>query len=552
MKRPFVIASLLTFVLCLLAGTALAQTHEDKKLGFKVRYPRGWEVIPIKSTERWIVAKFLCDREYTDHSEEWASSYRPEMQVILFPDAVTKDRGVSEEKIETEDGSDITFRELKNPYRDYEDYLDKTLSGGGWHISVKEEKKEKDLEWTLIEVKIDKLTYGGKKRLVAGVFHAPDADYVVQVIVLEASYKKLRNTIYGCLSTFEFIPREGNIARATSGTIKLTDEWKMTPRERKKHREEIQERGYQRAVEALPRGWDHFEFKGIYVISHVDRKDAMEFAAQAAALRAWLEKTFDFLGDEYARSPIIRVCASGDEANSYGGGSGSGILVFFSGSRYTEIVTYIDKSDVFIGDPMSSMNRRIVSDWFSDKDEYVGGWNLPSWLDYGIDTYVEGATLKGSRLVFKQDMWDRQDLKLAKAKGEMHSIRQLLTVAGDEKKSHTYEQYGAFLRFLLEGPGKRMKVGKTLIEDYLTVLRKQLIEEEEEWKKKAAEATPEEEKEMTEEEEEEAEAERMKKRAEDWKSREKETLKELFERAFGDVKESDWDNLERAYRSWLR
>jgi hypothetical protein len=56
---------------------------------------------------------------------------------------------------------------------------------------------------------------------------------------------------------------------------------------------------------------------------------------------------------------------------------------------------------------------------------------------------------------------------------------------------------------------------------------------------------------MTEEEEEEAEAERMKKRQEDWKKKEAETLKAIFDRVFGEWSDDDWAKFERAFRAYL-
>ncbi|MEN8150680.1 MAG: hypothetical protein ABFS86_12730 [Planctomycetota bacterium] len=534
-------------LLCVLAGPANAQVHENKKMGYRISHPKKWTQVPIKSGEQWIVGKYLSAKDYTDHSEEFASSYRPEMLVILFPDAVTKDRGVER----STDGDD-TFIRIKNPYRDYEHYLDENLHEGGWHISLKEEKKGKNLSWTLIEAKIDKLTYGGKKRLIAGVFHADDADYVVQFIILEADYqKKLKKEVYACLRSFKFIAREGSIARSSSGRVERVDEWDMTPKERKKYREERQAAAFRKAKEGLPRGWISFEYKGVYIISHVDRKDAMKVATLAVALMAWLEKTFDYLGDEAVRKPIIRICASSDERSAYQSGSGGW---WSSDSR--EIVTYVDPKSFSMDWTTESLNEEIMNDWFRDKDRYARYWSLPSWLRRGLDEYVGGAKLKGSKVVFKNDAWGKDELRMAARKGELYSINDLITLTGEDfmGKWHVSDQCGALVRFFLEGPGAKSKKGKVFLEKYITGLRsyRKEIEEKEgaEFEKRLAEG-PEDEEGKSEEELEKEEEERMKKSAEDWREHEAETLKALFERAFGEWSDKDWNKLERSFRAWL-
>ncbi|MCU0724719.1 MAG: hypothetical protein MUE73_02850, partial [Planctomycetes bacterium] len=178
-----------------------AGMHTDEQLGYKVRFPQGWEKMPLPPQERWIVAKYLCDREYID--KESGYGFKPEMKVILFPHVVTQDRGV---KRTTEgEGEDTrTTIEIKNPYKDYKDYLTQNYTGGGWSVSLEEEQKTGDLKWTLLEIKVEKLAWA-KKRIVTGIFHAEDADYAVQFEVLEDNYDKLKAPVYGSLKSFALV-----------------------------------------------------------------------------------------------------------------------------------------------------------------------------------------------------------------------------------------------------------------------------------------------------------------------------------------------------------
>ena len=140
-------AILVSFVIASPAFGQAGNYHTDKKVGYKVRAPKGWSQIPIKNEERWIVGKFLSKREYINE-DGWG--FKPDMRVIIFPDSVTKDRGA---KVTRDEASSTTIIEIKNPYKDYEDYLQKNYRGGGWFVSLEKEQKGKnDLEWTLMEI----------------------------------------------------------------------------------------------------------------------------------------------------------------------------------------------------------------------------------------------------------------------------------------------------------------------------------------------------------------------------------------------------------------
>ena len=123
------------------AQAAPGAYHEDEKLGYKVKYPKGWRFIAMGADEKWIAAKFLSDKScfWTDKETGSSAEYKPVMQVITFIDDVVKKRG-----IETEEGEDgTTYLSFNNPYKNYQDFLKKTFSGGGWFISSEEEDELK-------------------------------------------------------------------------------------------------------------------------------------------------------------------------------------------------------------------------------------------------------------------------------------------------------------------------------------------------------------------------------------------------------------------------
>ncbi len=527
-------------------GAARAGVRKDTRLGYRITIPHGWREIPVKISEKWIVAKYVSPKEYFARDDVgWTVSFKPDLRVIVFPFSVTKGERVKETR-EKVGGGEVVFRELRNPYRDYKDYLKRTYSGGGWYISREEDKKKKDLSWTLLEIKVEKLARSGKKRLVAGVFHAEDADYVVQFELLEESYPKLKNSVYACLNSFRFLPREGSLAPETTGGPRRTeDESKLRPEERKKRREALQRVAFERAVSGLPKGWDHFEYRGRFlVLSHVDRRYAKMICRHGDRVWNWIDRHFDFLGDEYVRPVIVRICENPEEERAYHDSPGGWFL-----SSGAEVVLSKGEGRSFFGSPFAELNRRILSNYFRDKDPDLY-WALPSWFQWGLDRLVGAAwTLKRGTLVFPEDTGQRAGVARARGRGEIRGIRALLTSSRSEVGASYSDQTGALVRFFLLGPGRRMKHGRDFLRRYLHAVKEYALERRKKEEAEAKKAEPR--KEPQTEEEEEEEFRRRHQARRDWEKAEKEHLTAIFRRAFSDGTEATWKTLDTAFRSYL-
>ena len=70
------IAGIATVVLTLAPQAARAGAHSDDQLGYSISPPNGWREIPIAGEEKYIVAKWQSDKEYTDPKEGWGG-FRP-------------------------------------------------------------------------------------------------------------------------------------------------------------------------------------------------------------------------------------------------------------------------------------------------------------------------------------------------------------------------------------------------------------------------------------------------------------------------------------------
>ncbi len=137
--------------------------HKDEELGFQIQVPKDWKAVPLAAGERWMVAKYLSNREYQT-KKEWGYLHTPEMRVILFPAEVVKDRGPKVKK--KEDGTAISVR-FKSDYVDYKSYIEKN-SYGGYFFDKEEETTVNGIPATCYEIKFEKLTV--PRRAVAWVF----------------------------------------------------------------------------------------------------------------------------------------------------------------------------------------------------------------------------------------------------------------------------------------------------------------------------------------------------------------------------------------------
>ena len=521
--------------------------HEDTDFGFKLKPPRDWTSVPLQIDERWQVLKYLADRPnfYTEKGG-WTYEHKPEMLVIAFVDEVVRKKAEVDHKKDAE--GERTVIVLKNPYKDYLDYLKRTHSSGGYYVSDERTEKLNEIEVTCYQIKVEKLTYTGPKRILAWVFHTPEVDFAVHFEVLENAYDKLERTLLATLRSFQLIPRtSGGLPTGdTLGGPRLLieDQRKLTPEQRKARRVSLEKAAHARARETMPAGWSAFESKHFLVVNHTDEKYARRVAGQADALWEWLETAFAFVGpDEYVRSPVLRICASWDEMASYHKG---GEDWYYVGSAPAEVVSWNDNSG-FIGHAVEWINRQVVSLWFQERDRELS-YAMPSWLVLGLQQVLGTSRVSRSgKLEFKPGDWERDGMRERIREGKAVPPRELLRLVQEDFFGGSGENFwgrnhesGAFVRYLLVGPGARAPRSKDLVRDYLKHLRAIIteIEAAEDAKKGEKEAKP-----KTEEEEEAY----FKAKSQSWKKRERELIDQAFERTFRAWSDADWDELEKAY-----
>ncbi len=516
------------------AAAAIAATgayHEDDRIGYKIRVPRDWTLVPMSADEKWIVAKFLSERAftYTDPNDHWTSDHKPVMTVIAFIDEVVKKRGVDAKT--TEEGD--LFVEINNPYKDYQDYLRKTYSGGGWYVSAEAHDTIDGVNVTQYEIKVEKLTQNGPKHIVTWVYELPDVKVAVEFEVLEGAWPKLQADVLACLRSFRKIQRtHGGLTPAITGDpVKIVDESKLTPEKRKEHRQEVEERTHKKLAASVPSDWTTKEMGRFLVLNHADDKYAKQVVAHAEAVWKWLDDEFDFVGaGEYVPRPVIRICKDQDEENAFWSGTSWGLNL--------EIVTHKDAQNGAMSYEFERVNSRLLDIWWSyrDADLYSA---MPRWLKRGLEQVLGTARAKGSTLELKPDDWERDGLRESVRTDGLTPPKELVLL-GQEKfyeNPNRVKQSAAFIRLLLSSRSKRTK---DFLKTYLVNLRAVLDEElaAEKATKPETEKPP-----ATEEEEEE----RFKNRSKAFEEKEKHFLEAVFERTFKDWSDKDWKRLADEY-----
>ncbi len=532
-------------VLCLLLqSAALAQgMHVDKKNGFQIKPPQGWNQIPVKVEEKWIVGKWQCDKQY-EGKEAGIPPHVPLLRVIMFEKNKIK-------QVASEGGKPIEIKEgegleisLTAPYLDYKDYLKRNFSEGGYFVSAEEEGKVGGTAVTMLEVKVEKLTYTGKKRIMTWIFKADFGEMAVEVDSLEDKFDKLKPIFLGAFKSFKLIPRDAGLQGGdeidTGAKLKINEK-DLSPEEIKKRRLEAQEKVFKKSIADLPKDWTNKRTAHYLILNHGKPQFMDKVAAHAEAVRDWLEKNFGDVGSGYVQHGIIRICKDTNEENAFRKSSGDS----FSDENREAVLSADSSSGKNF--EMEYLGKSLLRQYFSDKNELLYR-SLPPWLSIGLAEYIGTAQLKGKALVYEPDQSENERLREGRRQNKFLPVKELFSVStGDfykgEDGQYVYAQCTSLVRYLL-GPGAKQKKTAKLIRDYIAHLLAVVEEDDkkaEEERKKASSGGA-----RTEEEE---EAEFKKRRSQDWDQTQKDLLTGVFAKAFDGWSDGDWATLQKAWET---
>jgi hypothetical protein len=541
-----------------LVSTAPAQeVHQDAKLGFKIRSPKDFSKVPLKPEEEWIVARWLSDRVYTQVDKEgggYSAEQKPEMYVIAFPHNAEK---VKEEKVGTGTGGkgEITIISVKNPFKDYDDYLKRTYSEGGFYKSVDEKAEIEGVAVQCLEYKVEKLSRGGPRRIVAWIFKGDDADFAVQFEMFESTWPKLKPEILSSLRSFRRIkagdakdPKDakdtqGDKSSGLPGVLRNRELEELTPAQRASRRRDLAKAEQEKAAKGLPKEWFAKKIGRVFVLSHTDEKTADRVASECSSILDWLDTNLGYIGPgEYVREPIVRICKDSDEEQFFRkGGEGSW-------TRGTEIVTHKDTSGSAFGGESGWVKQEIAQHWFQERDNELYR-EMPAWLEWGITALFEHCAPKGKSLEFYPDSYSRVRVAQMVKAGTFVPLQDLMKKDGEDlrggasrgpdEKGSPYDECTHVVRFLLTNSKKSKDAFKAYLDALTPVIHEHDEKRKKEMEGKVADKAP------TSEEEEDAQ---FKAKSKERFERDKTLLTDVFTRAFGTWSDADWKPLEREFR----
>ncbi len=541
----------LALVLTTLLGSVAAQQpsfanghHEDPRVGYRIRVPDKWTMVPVDIDEKWIVGKYLCNRDYNSKLD--GRPYKPELRVVHF----SADKAKVQEKTETH--GDTTYISKNTTFRNYKDWFGEYIKTTGLGFFIESETTEDlgGIPVTKLEIMTNQTGEKVYKYFTWIYERKEDGSTVaVEFSQLHDWVKNVQPEFERSLKSFRFIDVvAGNGAADTELEnpmwTRFRSKWREMPKlERWKVRQSMETKRRELILKSIPEGWttQDSRSKRFVALTHADKKYTTLVLEMAEATWEWLDKRFADVSDEYVMAGVIRICQNADEAQSYQGKSADGAS-FSADNR--EIVDYKDRDAGSSGGGQRNLVSGLTNGYFYDKDTYAYSYT-PNWLVSGLSSYLASADLEGRKLNFKTDTWERVLLREAERENSLRTFNELISTAADDwpKERAAYWRYqaqlSALIRFLESREAERIKPLKGFVPNYVRAS----IKAGEEWVKTRPSRTQ-----AGTEEEEEA---RAKDRSKEGREQRKFVIDAVNKEA-ADFSQKDWAMIEAVWKKWLQ
>ncbi|MEM8709695.1 MAG: hypothetical protein AAGG01_01985 [Planctomycetota bacterium] len=526
--------------------------HKESRYGFSFKQPKKCMNVAIKTDEQWLAAKYVSQASYsyTDPETGYTSNHSPELQVIVFPLEVTKKGGLQEKDEEDEDGERVKIFEITNPYRDYDDFLTRTFKGGGFYLSDEVEDEIDGVQVTKYTYTVDKLARSGPQTIETWVYRGDGVDYAVQLVGLTKHWSKIQKAFKSVRQSFELIERTGSLnhSGATSrrtffSRIIRSDE---SPKERKSRAVASESSIHEAAIAKLPPdGWDAKKGKKTLVISSADKRYYKRVQKHTENMFKWMDKEFGFLGKEaYLRAPVVRVCATRDEAAAFTAGVDSG---GYGGSWNIsdELLTWDDTSG-WTGYAVDRLNSQIYRYWMLEKNFELSS-AMPRWIDNGLLQLLINCRMDKGKPDFRFQNYTVELFRTAVREGKATPIKDIFLKTSAEYREGgsfgtTFSESAMLINYLASPEVKRHPLAKGLLKRYLTNMIRVVGDADKKSSKALEEARK-----KADDEGEDGDKSYTNARRRIFKNKEKQILKETFDLTFGDWEESDWTKFQKAF-----
>jgi len=537
-------------VVALFAAPAPAQELlSDPKLGIKLKAPDGYTRVPLKPDEEWIAARWISPRSYYQNDKSGFSiDHKPELTVVAFPSSKVKER-VEEKKSGTGEQSRTTLI-FKNPYKDYKDYLARTYSDGGYFVEKVDKAEVEGVQVETQEIKVEKGTFGGPRKIVTWIYKCDDADFAVSFELVENAWSKLKGDVLSTMRSFRRISKDANAGSAPTAPPMVESLKDLSPAQRAARRRDLEVKSQERFVKNLTEGWTAKKYGRVFVLNHSDDRCAQRVAENANAILDYCDANLGYIGaGEYVRSPVVRICKDYDEYSTYrkGGGTGSiGAIIttgadgdididFESFDPDRELLTWKDMNSTQT--TSEGINSGVIEHWLREHDNMIY-LRTPVWLRIGLRRCFDMSKSKGGKIDFFNDSGERVGLSQQARSGKLSKFQDLMKMDSETlyKDRNRYDECAAASRFLLTGPKK----AKDLLRSYFEAVAVIAKRDAEEAKKNMHVG----EKQAKSIEDEDA---RFKQDRQERQNRAKKNLEEVYNAAFGTWTDADWKAFQSAY-----
>ena len=575
-------------LLCLtvLSGTQLfaRNTHVNEKLGYRIRTPKdfvrvegglrlGMSFSMRLGADPYLVDCFESEKELPNKSwMDWGQKLQ--MATFFFPQRsaaeIARAREEAEKKQAESEGKTthtVTLFDSNKIYLSFEEYAKERIQG----FFFEKEKKATVAGFpsVLYEMKFEKLA-NTPQRWLACAYTIPGGEFAVLFSCTEGYFDKYESDFKSSFNSFKMLDDAGlNVQpwKSASLTVDVSgagvDEDAMSAEELLAHREKQKRDAYDKCIAELPKGWKQFESEHFLVAYECPPKYAKQVSNQAEGVIAWLSDQFSHMGSGVIQGSILRVYESQDAIPER-----DWLTISLGGKGLVREVAFGRPDSRGWSAEFDTLNRNVMENWFRQKNSEL--WNrMPYWLKTGLREYIEDAELKGSRLKFTADEWEKDrwtDAQLAQKKhgdgdpmqAPIKPLKLLVSLTGEELNgggnwSYTSVQCSSLVRYLLEGPGARSKQTRSILQHYIGHLY-DLVEEVEDRiaaersrqlsRKEAASG-------MSEEEQLKAEDEEYRKRREQaYDNVAKELLQKSFERTFSGWSDKDWRAFDSSWQKF--
>lgn len=526
--------------------------HKDSYYGFCFKPPKKWNNVPRKTKEQWLAAKYVSDASYsfTDKELGYTVNHKPELQLIVFPRKVTERTGLQKDEKEV-DGEKVITIQFKSPYRDYDNFLERTFQGGGYYLDSEEEDEIDGIKVTKYTYLVNKMARSGPQTIETWVYHTDEVDYAVQLVGLTKHWAKIQKIVKPVRRTFELIERTGSLDHAGATGDELTysrvDMQDKTPKERKSRAVASETSIHEAAIAKLPpEGWTAMKSKRALMITSADKKFSKRVQTHVNNMFNWLDKEFGFLGnDAYLRAPVVRICSSQDEAAAFSAGVSSG---GYGGSWNItdELLTWDDTSG-WTGYAIDNLNSQVYRYWMLEKN-FALSTAMPQWIELGLNLMLQNSRMDSRKADWRFQNFTVERFRNAVRDGTATDARDMfLRTTKELNKSakngaDPYAESAMLINYLASPEVRRHPLAKDLLKTYLTNMMTVVKGIDEKSDKALKDARK-----KSLEDGEDGEKDYRDARRNIFERKEKQILQETFDLTFGDWDESDWAKFQKAY-----